>query len=323
METLISVIIPTYNRPVLLMECIKALARQTFDKAAFEVIVVSDGPDRITQQLVTSWKHTGLLDIEYIPLDRKKGPAAARNAGWKIASGELIAFTDDDCQPDPAWLEELWEASRTMDTALFSGRVIVPLSATPTDYEWNTAQLETAEFVTANCACQRNVLERVGGFDERFEMAWREDSDLYFRARWQRIPLVHLSNAMVVHPVRKASWGVSMKEQKKTMYNALLYKKYPQEYMQLIKEKPPALYYVMVLLPVVAITGALLQHYSAALLLTAGWLLLVMYFAWLRLKQTSHAWPHVFEMMVTSACIPFLSIYWNWYGSWKYRVFLW
>jgi glycosyltransferase involved in cell wall biosynthesis len=179
METRISVIIPTYKRPALLMECIKALARQTFDKAAFEVIVVSDGPDRITQKLVTSWKHTGLLDIEYIPLDRKKGPAAARNTGWKIASGELIAFTDDDCQPEPSWLEELWDASQTMDAALFSGRVIVPLSDAPTDYEWNTAKLETAEFITANCACQRNVMERTGGFDERFEMAWREDRSLF------------------------------------------------------------------------------------------------------------------------------------------------
>jgi glycosyltransferase involved in cell wall biosynthesis len=323
METRISVIIPTYKRPALLMECIKALARQTFDKAAFEVIVVSDGPDRITQKLVTSWKHTGLLDIEYIPLDRKKGPAAARNTGWKIASGELIAFTDDDCQPEPSWLEELWDASQTMDAALFSGRVIVPLSDAPTDYEWNTAKLETAEFITANCACQRSVMERTGGFDERFEMAWREDSDLYFNARWQHIPLIHLNNAVVVHPVRKASWGVSLKEQKKTMYNALLYKKYPQEYKQLIREKPPVLYYLMVLLPVIAVIMALLQNYSGALIMGAGWLLLVMYFAWMRLRHKSHAWPHVFEMMVTSACIPFLSVYWNWYGSWKYRVLLW
>jgi hypothetical protein len=55
----------------------------------------------------------------------------------------------------------------------------------------------------------------------------------------------------------------------------------------------------------------------------AGWLLLVMHFAWQRLKNTSHTWPHVFEMIITSAGIPFLSVYWNWYGAWKYRVLLW
>ncbi len=50
----------------------------------------------------------------------------------------------------------------------------------PTDYERDAAGLEGAEFVTANCFCRRDALEAVGGFDERFSAAWREDSDLHF-----------------------------------------------------------------------------------------------------------------------------------------------
>lgn len=321
METRISVVIPTYKRPLLLMECIKALARQTFSREEFEVIIVSDGPDRLTKELVVSWKHTGLLDIEYIPLDRKRGPAAARNAGWRIASGELIAFTDDDCVPDPCWLEQLWEAYHWPDAPVFAGRVIVPVSAElPTDYERNTAQLEKAEFVTANCACGRRVLEQTGGFDERYEMAWREDSDLAFSICQQQIPLQPLPEAIVVHPVRKARWGVSLYEQKKTMFNALLYKKFPGLYRHRIQERPPLSYYAMVL----SITGAVVAlaygTYTLSLVLTAIWLTLLMFFVARRLRHTSRAWPHVLEMIVTSACIPFLSVYWNWYGSLKYRV---
>lgn len=324
METKISVVIPTYKRPLLLMECIKALARQTIGRDAFEVIIVSDGPDRLTKDVVVSWKHTGLLDIAYIPLDQKRGPAAARNVGWKLASGELIAFTDDDCMPDPTWLENLWEAYQWPDAPVFAGRVIVPLSEEqPTDYEWNTAQLEKAEFVTANCACSRKILEQTGGFDERFEMAWREDSDLAFSISQQHIPLQPLPEAIVVHPVRKARWGVSLFEQKKTMFNALLFKKYPELYRHRIHEKPPLNYYAMIFSITGAVVALVLGAYVYALVLLGVWLALLAHFVMKRLRHTSHAWPHVLEMIITSACIPFLSVYWNWYGSWKYKVLFW
>ena len=69
-------------------------------------------------------------------------------------------------------------------------------------------------------------------------MAWREDSDLEFRLLQQGIPIWRLQNALVIHPVRKASWGVSLKEQKKGMFNALLYKKYPGLYRKKIQPRP-------------------------------------------------------------------------------------
>lgn len=320
MDTKISVVIPTYQRPFLLMDCLKSLAKQTVGRDAFEILVVSDGPDILTRNIVLSWKHTGLLDVEYIPLDSKKGPAAARNAGWRLATGELIAFTDDDCLPDPMWLENLRDAFEGANGPVFAGRVIVPVPERPTDYEMNIAHLETADFVTANCACSRHALERTGGFDERFKMAWREDSDLEFSIRDQQIPLQSLPSAIVVHPVRKARWGVSMYEQKKTMFNALLYKKYPKLYMQSIHDRPPLFYYAMI----VAITGTLIAftggYLNLAIVLFSVWLAILSWFTWKRLRYTTHAWPHVWEMIVTSACIPFLSVYWHLYGSWKYRV---
>src|SRR5690606_228568 len=102
-----------------------------------------------------------------------------------------------------------------------------------------------ADFVTANCACTRAALERVHGFDEAFTMAWREDSDLEFRFINQRVPIRFVQQAVVTHPVRKASWGVSLKEQKKSMFNALLYKKYPSLYREKIMKRPLWNYYAM------------------------------------------------------------------------------
>ncbi|MGX5820336.1 glycosyltransferase family 2 protein [Chitinophaga lutea] len=316
----ISVVIPTYKRPLLLMECIKSLARQHFDKDAFEVLVVSDGPDLLTKQVVVSWKHTGLLDIEYIPLPEKRGPAAARNAGWRLASGEVIAFTDDDCLPDERWLETIWEHAYIPRACAYAGRILVPLPDTPTDFEWNTSRLETAEFVTANCACPRKVLETTGGFDERYSMAWREDSDLEFSILDKQIPLESLPEAVVVHPVRKAPWGVSMREQKKTMFNALLQHKFPERYRKSIREAPPWYYYGMIVSALGGIAALIAGLPVMAAVLASVWLVLWMGMAAARLRSRSHRLSHVLEMFVTSACIPFLSVYWHWYGQWKFRA---
>lgn len=320
MEKKISVVIPTYCRPLLLMECLKSLAKQKFERDDFEVIVVSDGPDHLTKQLVVSWKHTGLLDIEYVPLATKRGPAAARNMGWKLSAGTLVAFTDDDCLPDPLWLQTIWEAYQQEELVAYSGRVIVPVPEKPTDYEWNTAQLERARFITANCICSWKALEMIQGFDERFELAWREDSDLEFRLLEQQIPIQHLHDAIVVHPVREASWGVSLREQRKSMFNALLYKKFPRLYRSYIKQHPIWSYYVMIICWLVLLAALLSNAAVVALTAAAIWALLLAGFIWRRLQHTSHAWPHVMEIVITSMLIPFLSVYWNLYGAVRYRV---
>jgi len=320
MEKKISVVIPTYCRPLLLMECLKSLAKQKFERDDFEVIVISDGPDHLTKQLVVSWKHTGLLDIVYVPLATKRGPAAARNMGWKLAAGTLVAFTDDDTLPDPLWLQTIWEAYQQEELIAYSGRVIVPVPEKPTDYEWNIAQLERARFITANCVCTWKALELIQGFDERFELAWREDSDLEFRLLQEQIPIRHLHDAIVVHPVREASWGVSLREQRKSMFNALLYKKFPHLYRNYIKQHPIWSYYVMILCCLVLLAALLSNAAALALTALAIWVLLLAGFIWKRLLHTSHAWPHVMEIVITSVLIPFLSVYWNLYGAVRYRV---
>src|SRR5438270_5415101 len=127
----ISVVIPTFKRPLLLKKCITALTYQQMEKGSYEIIVVSDGYDSETETVVRNFS-TSFPAISYHHLSLKKGPAAARNCGWKLAKGILVAFTDDDTVPEPQWLSAYLQAYRGEQLVAFSGRVRVPISELPT-----------------------------------------------------------------------------------------------------------------------------------------------------------------------------------------------
>jgi GT2 family glycosyltransferase len=301
------------------------LFQQKFPKDDYEIIIISDGFDDETEEVLMPFFNLPEPSFHYFPLLKKSGPAAARNVGWQFANSELIAFTDDDCIPDAYWLNELYNAYQNNKKSLiaFSGRTVVPLpSSNPTDYERNIAQLEKAEFITANCACTKLALEKVGGLDEQFTMAWREDSDLQFKFIESSIPVVKIENAIITHPVRKAPWGISIKEEKKGIFNALLYKKYPQLYKTKIQPNPPWHYYAIAMLIILFFVGIFQESTWLTLLAGSGWLSLTIWFTIKRLSSTSHSIQHVLEMIFTSAIIPILSLYWRFYGSWKYKVLL-
>jgi len=319
----ISVAIPTYKRPALLSRCLEALYNQRFDKNNFEIIVVSDGADEQTKEVIDRFRNIELPRLSYYVLSEHKGPAAARNVGWHHAESKLIAFTDDDCIPEPQWLRKFYNAYLRVSKSkvAFTGHTIVPIPADPTDYERNVANLEKAEFITANCACTRHALIKAGGFDEAFSMAWREDSDLQFKFIHHGIPIIPVE-AKVTHPVRKAHWGISLKEERKGMFDALLYKKFPRLYRQKIQTSPPWRYYAMIACFITCLIGLFSKVPWLAATGFAGWIMLEVAFIYRRLSSTRKTFDHISEMIVTSLVIPFLSIYWRLYGIIKYRTSL-
>jgi hypothetical protein len=199
--------------------------------------------------------------------------------------------------------------------------VIVPLSARPTDYERDAAGLEHGEFVTANCFVRRDVLAAVGGFDERYSAAWREDSDLHFMLleRGQRVD--RAPGAIVVHPVRPAPWGICLRQQRKSLFNALLFKKYPRLYRLRIRSSPPWDYYAIVASLGTVLVGAVAGTRGLAWAALVVWLLLTARFCARRLARNSLSCRHVTEMLVTSTLVPPLSVFWRLYGAFKFRVF--
>lgn len=319
----VSVIVPTFNRSALLARCMEALLAQVFAPEAFEIIIVDDANCAETRRLVECRaKHAepGGYSIRYIPARCAHGPAAARNIGWRAAQGEVIAFTDDDCIPCSRWLDAGCTAL-TDDVVGVAGRILVPLQALPTDYEYNASFLAHSEFVTANCFYRRDALLAVGGFDERFTSAWREDSDLFFTLGERGARCTIAPDAVVVHPVRPARWGISIRQQRKSMFNALLYKKHSFLYRQRIQATPPWRYYCIVSALLLMLNGVSRSSKLLALAGFALWIYKTGRFCMQRLRHTSHAPDHIAEMIVTSAVIPPLAIFWRLYGAIKFRVF--
>lgn len=318
----IAVVIPTYRRADLLARCLRALLRQDLDHAAFEIVVADDGPDAATRLLVQRYAaQCGAAPlIRYLEVSATQGPAGARNCGWRAATAPVIAFTDDDTVPEPAWLRAGLAALEGRAVAA-AGRVVVPLPERPTDYELDASGLARAAFVTANCFVRREALQRVGGFDERFTAAWREDSDLEFTLieTYGLGCITQAVDARVEHPVRPARWGVSLSQQRKALFEALLYKKHRGLYQRLIR-RPLRHYYASVAALAAAALFLFAGAMPAALAALALWLSLALRFALRRLRHTSHRPGHVVEMLVTSLALPPLSLFWRLRGALRFRV---
>lgn len=315
----ISVVIATYRRPDLLRRCMAAVLEQDIEPDAFEVLVVDDGHSDETRIAVEALTPVGgLPSVRYLRPKKGRGPAVARNCGWRAAYGTLIAFTDDDTVPDRRWLAH-GERALAPEQAAVAGRVRVPPlgpeGRRPSDHELMTRGLESAEFATANVFVRRTALQRVQGFDERFLRAWREDSDLQFRLLRDAGPVGHCDDAVVLHPVRPEPWGVSLRQQRNVFFDALLYKKHPRLYRERIRPAPPWNYYFIVSLTLAAVLLGLFHVPGSAwvsVLLAIG---LVLHLALHRLRGTARSVEHVVEMLVTSALIPFLSVYWRIRGA--------
>jgi glycosyltransferase involved in cell wall biosynthesis len=316
----VSVVVPTCGRAGLLERCLRALAAQCIGPARFEVVVVDDRPAAVTEQVVKHWaERAHPLALRYVASRGPHGPAAARNIGWRAARGDIVAFTDDDTEPDPRWLRNGLRAMRAnVDAAC--GRIVMPIPARPTDYERDASGLERSEFVTANCFCRRRLLEALGGFDERFRLAWREDSDLHFRLLEAGARIARAGDAVVVHPVRPASWGVSLRQQQKVAFDALLYKKHPRLYRERIRAAPRWDYYAAVGALFAVALGAAVSSVVLAAAAAVLWAALTARLCLARLRGASKAPAHVAEMILTSIAIPPLAVFWRAVGALRYRV---
>ena len=318
----VSVVVPTYKRPRLLSRCIDAIAAQNIAKDEYEIIVADDGDDVHTRELVSGYSHRygGESFIRYVPVTGTHGPAAARNRGWHLARGEIVAFTDDDCVPCADWLQQGLKAFSNDELAAVWGTVIVPIPESPTDYERDAARLQSAGFVTANCFCRRTVLEAIGGLDEAFSAPWREDSDLYFTLLERGYHVVAAPDAKVIHPIRPAPWGTSIRQQQKIRFDALLYKKHKSLYRRLIRRAPPWRYYAIVLAILLSMMASAMDQWRVAVAAGSMWLFLTGQFAWERVRDNSRKPGHVAEMVLTSIVIPPLAIFWRLVGAMRYRV---
>ncbi|WP_432944675.1 HAD-IIIA family hydrolase [Kribbella sp. CA-253562] len=310
-----SVVVPTVGRPCL-TDLLSDLARQPNRPEAVYVV-----DDRSAAQPPLDLTATG-LDVVVLP-GGGRGPAAARNTGWRAASTEWIAFLDDDVRLPDGWSDLLLEDLRQPDrVAAVQGRIVVPRASgrRPTDWERSTAGLEGAKWATADMAYRRSVLEQVGGFDERFPRAYREDAELALRVRRTGGRLV-VGERFVNHPVRQENFWVSVRVQRGNADDALLRAIYGKHWRELA-ECPPGRFkwhLATVSTAGLAVAGTLLGRRRAAAAGLAGWLALTADFAWRRIAPGPRTKDEVQRMTATSAVLPFMAVWHRTRGWWRHR----
>lgn len=319
---LISVVVVTCDRPHLLSHCLASLLWQRFDMSRYEIIVVDDSPSSCTRDIVTDWamhaKRHG-PKVTYIPSHGPHGMAAARNRGWRAARGAVIAFTNDDTVARADWLHNGWNSFEHNVQAVW-GRVVVPYANPTGEYERPMENIEPVEFAAANCFCRKQVLEDLRGFDERFDLAWREDSDLYFRLLSRSDRVVHAPSAVVTHPLRPAAWGENLRQQKRLQADALLYKKHPRLYRQKIRTGSPWECYLIVAALLSCLTALALHQFVVAAAAGATWLFLTGWFGVQRLAMGPATASHIAEIVASAVLTPPLKLFWRLRGALKFRV---
>ncbi len=210
-----SVVVPTYNRPKRLKACLQSFLQLDYPVDRWELIVVNDGGAEsftaVTDQL-----------IEKLPLrlvdGAHAGPAATRNLGASLASGTHLAFTDDDCQVFPDWLQAFAEGFANPHWDALGGRAVTPFEQNVAEQAWQHLTDFLYEFmrdeagnllllISNNVAYQRAAFEKVGGFNETFPLAAAEDMELSYRLLRAGYHQRFWEQARIWHYHRLTLWG--------------------------------------------------------------------------------------------------------------------
>ena len=302
MSAAYDIVVPTVGR-----DSLRLLLASLADAAGpppARVIVVDDRRERL--QLLALDAAGGLRERIEVLTSGGVGPAAARNLGWRAASAAWIAFLDDDVVVDERWRADLVRDLAAAGTAAASqGRLSVPLPADrpPTDWERNVKGLEGAPWITADCAFRRAALEAVGGFDERFRRAYREDADLALRLLDRGFTLA-AGTRRTRHPVRPADPWVSVRLQAGNADDALMDALHGSDWRARVGAQRGAFgrYPPIVASALIAAGGSLV------------WLVLTARFAWQRIAPGPRSLREIAAMCATSAAIPFAAVYHRWRG---------
>ena len=218
----VAVVVPTVDRVALLARCLRGLAAQRLD--GVEVVVVHDGDPGVAA-LLDEWRER--LPLRALQV-RERGASAKRNAGWRATQARLVAFTDDDCEPAPGWLDALRRAAAAGPAGLVAG----PVVAHPDDADVGGVWARTVRadapglYPGCNLAFSRQVLAEVGGFDPR--LAAGEDTDLAWRVAESGAGSAWAPDACVRHAVRSVGFAAHLRSLPRWSALPLVVRRHPQ-----------------------------------------------------------------------------------------------
>ncbi len=206
----VSIVIPTHNRARSLLRLLKSLDLQVIPPD--EVIIVNDGSQDKTDDLLTIWqkKYHKFKAISFNN-PYSKGPGAARNIGIQLSSGDVIAFTDDDCVVDSLWIKaikksKIWDNKQKITG--IGGKVLPLKNGLISEYYTLHRILEPPKYnqylVTANACYLREQLLEVNGFDESHKYPGGEDNGLSFKLSNLGNLFGYENNMIVYHDYRNS-----------------------------------------------------------------------------------------------------------------------
>ncbi|MFC1815086.1 glycosyltransferase family 2 protein [Thermodesulfobacteriota bacterium] len=206
-----SVIVPVYNANKTLSKLLASIGNQSHQD--FELIIVDDCSTDGSPEIAQAY------GCKLIRLPQNHGPAYCRNIGAQNAKGNLLAFTDSDCEVAPDWLQNIQAHFSENEIEAVMGKLVLPSStllgdsisalgfpaggAIGFDKIW---RVDTNGFTdslsTCNCAISKDIFINLGGFDESFPYPGGEDSLLAYNLKKYNYRIKYCCDVLVYHQAR-------------------------------------------------------------------------------------------------------------------------
>jgi glycosyltransferase involved in cell wall biosynthesis len=179
----ISVVVPFHDSEAYIQECATALLAQRYPRDRFEIVMIDNNSTDRSATIVSRCPGVRLLS------EPTPGAYAARNRGIRESSGDIIAFTDSDCTPDPAWLDAIAAALASPEICVAQGRLrfafespglamMADYEAAKAAYTFSSGRREIYYAYTNNMAVRRSMFDKAGPFEE-----WQRGADVVFMQR--------------------------------------------------------------------------------------------------------------------------------------------